>query len=42
VLALGWPAEAPAADGPSAPKPAVYHQYFDGTWDEPLRGNVGG
>jgi nitroreductase len=42
VLALGWPAETPAPDGPTAPKPAVYDMYFDGRWDEPLRGNVGG
>lgn len=42
VLALGWPAGEAAPDGPAAPKPAVYDQYFDGSWDEPLRGNVGG
>jgi nitroreductase len=42
VLALGWPAgDVPAPDA-TAPKPAVYDQYFDGVWGEPLRGNVGG
>ena len=40
VLALGWPAEAPAPSSAVAPKPAVADVYFAGRWGEPLRGGA--
>lgn len=42
ILALGWPAEAPPAGGPAAPKPPVDGQYFAGSWGNPLRNQGNG